>query len=266
MTFNGQPGTFHPQGGQAEPNQRPSASRAGGRAYPPAPDHLSPREIFPGLWYVSASHHQRPPPGLRYSRNMVVVCGADGLVLVNPVRLSSDAEAALLRHGPVRHVVRLGTYHGRDDAYYVETFGAQFWAAPGDYRHPLPASMRELSEHSPGPIPGARAVVFHQATLPEAVLFMPEHRLLLTCDSVQHYGRDPLLSPLARLVMLPMGFFRPCVIGPLWRKAVTPDHGSLRPDFERVLGLDFDNLISAHGTPKLGGAKAALARQVARLR
>jgi hypothetical protein len=39
----------------------------------------------------------------------------------------------------------------------------------------------------------------------------------------------------------------------------------MRADFERVLALDFDNVISAHGTPKLGGAKAALARNVARL-
>ena len=36
-------------------------------------------------------------------------------------------------------------------------------------------------------------------------------------------------------------------------------------DFERVLALDFDNLISGHGTPKLGGAKAALVRNVERL-
>ena len=48
-------------------------------------------------------------------------------------------------------------------------------------------------------------------------------------------------------------------------KAVTPPDGSMRPDFERVLALDFDNLISAHGTPKLGGAREALARSVERL-
>jgi hypothetical protein len=39
----------------------------------------------------------------------------------------------------------------------------------------------------------------------------------------------------------------------------------MRADFERILALDFDNLVSAHGTPKLGGAKAALSRQVMRL-
>ena len=53
---------------------------------------------------------------------------------------------------------------------------------------------------------------------------------------------------LAKLVMYPMGFFTPCVIGPFWLKAVTSTGGSVRADFERVLALDFDNLISAHGT------------------
>jgi hypothetical protein len=82
---------------------------------------------------------------------------------------------------------------------------------------------------------------------------------------VQHYERDTLISPLGRIVMYPMGFFTPCVIGPIWLKTVTPPGGSMRGDFERVLALDFDNLIGGHGTPKIGGAKAALARNVARL-
>ena len=65
--------------------------------------------------------------------------------------------------------------------------------------------------------------------------------------------------------MRPMGFFTPCVIGPVWLKAVTPEGGSLRPDFERILALDFDNLVSGHGTPKLGGAKEALRHNVEKL-
>ncbi|HKY90137.1 MAG TPA: hypothetical protein VJM11_03820, partial [Nevskiaceae bacterium] len=70
---------------------------------------------------------------------------------------------------------------------------------------------------------------------------------------------------LGNIVMRPMGFFTPCVIGPIWLKASTPPGGSLRADFERVLALDFDNLIGGHGTPKIGGAKAALTRNVEKL-
>ncbi len=88
---------------------------------------------------------------------------------------------------------------------------------------------------------------------------------MVTCDSVQHYDGDTRLSLLARIVMLPMGFFKPCVIGPIWLKELVPAGGSLKSDFERVLALDFDNLVSGHGTPKLGGAKEALRLQADRL-
>jgi hypothetical protein len=206
---------------------------------------------------------RRPP--ITFSRNMIVVRGDDGLVLLNPVRLSEPAEAALLREGPIRHAMRLGTYHGRDDGYYVDRFGAEFWGVPGVQQYEAPAFTHEITDGGPLPIPDARAVVFTTATRAEGVVFLPGHRLVVTCDSVQHYERDDRLSLLARIVMLPMGFFKPCVIGPIWLKAVTPAGGSMRRDFERVLALDFDNLVSGHGTPKLGGAKEALRRQVARL-
>lgn len=207
------------------------------------------------------------PLGLKitFSRNMVAVRGSDGWVLLNPVRLSESAEAELLSKAPIRHAVRLGTFHGRDDRYYVDRFGVGLWGVPGEQTYPEPTFSREITEEGPFPIAGAKVVIFKTATRPECVVFLPQHRLLVTCDSVQHYDHDPLISTLGKLVMYPMGFFSPCVIGPIWLKAVTPPRGSVRADFERVLGLDFDNLISGHGTPKLGGAKAALARNVERM-
>ncbi len=199
------------------------------------------------------------------SRNMVAVRGPDGWVLLNPVRLSDAAETELLAQAPFKHAVRLGTYHGRDDGYYVDKFGVDLWGVPGEQTYPEPKFTREISEGGQFPIPGAQVVIFKNATRAECVVCLPQHRLLVTCDSVQHYAQDPLLSMLAKLVMYPMGFFTPCVIGPFWLKAVTPTGGSVRADFERVLALDFDNLISAHGTLKLGGAKEALAQNVEKL-
>src|SRR5262249_36985781 len=142
---------------------------------------------------------------------------------------------------------------------------AELWGVRGRYTYETPAPSREIVEGGPLPIPGARALVFARATLPECVIHLPAHRLLVTCDSVQHYENDDRISLLGRLVMYPMGFFKPCVIGPIWLKAVTPNGGSVRSDFERILALDFDSLVSGHGTPKLGGAKDALRAQVERL-
>lgn len=235
--------------------------------HPPALRHLPLQECFPGVWLAASTMPMTIPLGLKItiSRNMIAVRGADGWVLLNPVRLSERAEAELLAQAPIKHAVRLGTNHGRDDRYYVEKFGAEFWGVPGVQAYPEPKFSREITEDGPFPLPGAKVVIFKSATRAECAVLLPQYRLLLTCDSVQHYGDDTRNSLLARLVMRPMGFFTPCVIGPIWLKVVTPQGGSMRGDFERVLALDFDNLISGHGTPKIGGAKAALARNVEKL-
>ncbi len=213
--------------------------------HPPASHHLPLRECFPDVWLASSANAMSIPPGLKitFSRNMIAV------------RVKA----------PLKHAVRLGTFHGRDDRYYVDRFGVEFWGVPGEQTYPEPSFSREITEEGPFPIAGARVVVFKKATRAECVVCLPQHRLLVTCDSVQHYDHDPLISTLGKLVMYPMGFFTPCVIGPIWLKAVTPPGGSMRGDFERLLALDFDHLISGHGTPKLGGAKEALARNVERL-
>lgn len=238
------------------------------RDYPPAGLHLPLREIFPDVWLASSQIAMSIPLKLkiRFSRNMVAVFGPEGWVLLNPVRLSESSESELLARGPIKHAVRLGTFHGQDDRYYVERFGAEFWGVAGKQAYPEPAISQEIREEGAFPIPGAQIVIFKSATRPECVVFLPQHQLLVTCDSVQHYHRDSLISPLGNIVMRPMGFFTPCVIGPIWLKELTPPGGSLRADFERVLALDFDNLISGHGTPKISGAKKALRKNVEQLK
>ena len=235
--------------------------------HPPASYHLPVRECFPGVWLASSAISMAIPLKLKitFSRNMVAVLGSEGWVLLNPVRLSESAEAELLAKAPFKHAVRLGALHGRDDRYYVDKFGVEFWGAAGKQAYPEPKFSREITEEGSFPIPGARVVIYKAAKMAECVVCLPQHRLLVSCDSVQHYEHDSLLSALGKLVMRPMGFFKPCVIGPIWLKNATPQGGSMRPDFERVLALDFDNLISGHGTPKIGGAKEALAQNVARL-
>jgi hypothetical protein len=235
--------------------------------HPPALYHLPVRECFPDVWLASSAISMAIPLKLKimFSRNMVAVRGPEGWVLLNPVRLSESAEAELLTVAPFKHAVRLGSLHGRDDRYYVDKFGVEFWGVPGVQKYPEPKFSQVIIEGGPFPISGAQVEIFKDAKLAECVVCLPQHRLLVTCDSVQHYDHDRLISALGKVVMYPMGFFTPCVIGPLWLKMVTPPGGSLRADFERVLALDFDNLISGHGTPKIGGAKEALAQNVERL-
>jgi hypothetical protein len=56
-----------------------------------------------------------------------------------------------------------------------------------------------------------------------------------------------------------IGFPKTTILGPIWLKLMTPEGGSLKSEFERLLELDFDRLLSAHGSLLDGGARAAVA-------
>ena len=55
------------------------------------------------------------------------------------------------------------------------------------------------------------------------------------------------------MMMYGMGFMGECKCVPLWRMANGMDHWE---DIERILAMDFENLVSGHGGAKVGGAKA----------
>jgi hypothetical protein len=178
---------------------------------------------------------------------------------VNPIRLSPQGEAELEALGTVRHAVRLGYFHGIDDAYTVARFGAEFWSQAQSTHHARPEPDHMLSEGGPLPLPGATLLEFRETKRPECVMCIPHGGgTLLACDSLQHYGSFERHSLVARVAMPLLGFRRRLLIGPLWLKYMTRPDGSLRPDFERITDLQFDALLSAHGTPLMSGAHDAL--------
>ena len=90
---------------------------------------------------------------------------------------------------------------------------------------------------------------FNGTTQPEAALLVHDPPgILVTCDAVQHYGDYSHNNFMARLAMPFIGFPRTTVLGPFWLKMMTPAGGSLRGEFHRLLELEFDALIAAHGT------------------
>ena len=234
--------------------------------YATAAPHDPIEEIFPDVFLVRGS--MRMVPLMQISRNMVVTRNAGRLTLVNPIRLSKHGEKSLEALGTVRHVVRLGCYHGIDDPYCVTRFDAEFWCQKGSEHYPKPPPDHLLEEGAPLPVPKATLFVFRETTLPECALLIPVGGgLLVTCDSVQHYGDWRFCSLAARLVMRLMGFSRTTLVGPLWKKYMTPQGGSIRPDFNRLLELDFEHLVSAHGallrTNARAGVRAAVDRAYA---
>lgn len=231
--------------------------------FPPACPHDPIEEITQDIYMARGSIRMNPL--VRISRNMAIVRHAGELTLVNPIRLNDSGLQQLEALGDVKHILRLGAFHGADDPFYMDRYRPSFWSMEGGTTYPEPAIDRALTEGGELPFPQAELWCFHDLTQPEGVLLLKTGAgVLLTCDSVQHYGDYSNCSFAARLMMPRIGFPKTTLIGPMWLKAMTPEGGSLRNQFERLLGLKFDTLLSAHGTLLRSGAHQAVAKAVAR--
>ena len=193
------------------------------------------------------------------SRNMCVVRHEGALTLLNAIRLNPAGEASLSALGTVKHVVRLGPFHGMDDPYYVSQYGAEFWSQPGGKAYSVPDIDHELATNAPLPVPDAELLAFDNTKQPESVMLIKRGKgTLVTCDSIQHYGDYQYQNLLARLVMPFVGFPRKTIVGPIWLKYMTRKGQSLRADMERLLGLDFDRLLASHGSFLESNAKESV--------
>jgi len=229
--------------------------------HPPAYPHDPIEEIAADLFMVRGS--VRLNALMRITRNMAIVRHQGELSLVNPIRLDEEGERRLLALGDVKRILRLGPLHGLDDPYYVERFGAEFWAQGESETYPEPKIEQQLATDRPLPFPAAELFAFEGTKQPESALLIRRNPgILLTCDAIQHYGDYRHNTLLARLVMPLIGFPKTTVVGPIWLKIMTPEGGSLKSNFERLLTLDFDRLLSAHGSLLTSGAKQSVAMAV----
>ena len=201
-------------------------------------------------------------PGVRIPRTMVVLQHEGTLTVVNAVRPDAAGMAALDALGKVEHVVKIG-FHGMDDPWFVQHYGATLWALPGVDPEGITVGRR-LEAEGELPIPWLRLFTFQLCKRPEAALIADrDGGVLITCDSVQNWSDLEGCSLLAKGVTVAMGFNkRPANIGPPWKKMQTPEGGSLEADYRRLLEEPFDHLIGGHGKPLRGGAKAALTETV----
>lgn len=201
---------------------------------------------------------------MKIGRSMTVVRGRDGLVLLNSMRLSEPGLRELEALGPVRHVIRLAGFHGRDDGFFRERYGAKVYAIEGQRyvrgMNPQKKSDRVytepdawLREDSPLPIEGARLKLFASSKPPEAVLLIDRHGgILVTGDSLQHTpAPDEFYNFPAKLVMKRFGFMKPHNVGPGWLQFAHPTAADVRS----VLELEFEHVLPGHGDAVIGGAK-----------
>ncbi len=230
------------------------------RPHPSAHPHGEIREVLPGIYFVTGT--LKMGPGIRFSRNMVIVREADRLIAINSIRLGDAGLAQLEGLGKLTDVIRLAGFHGMDDPFYKERYGAKIWAIKGQpyiagfdihKGKPYFSADVEIDATTELPIAGAKIHIFG-STPPEAVLLLARHGgALVAGDSLQNWGRvDPYFSFLGGIMMRAMGFIRTYNVGPGWLKQAKPPANDLRG----LLGLEFDHLLPAHGEAVLGGAAA----------
>ncbi|NHZ69689.1 MAG: hypothetical protein GWP20_00440 [Thermotogales bacterium] len=216
--------------------------------FPPALAHGTLEEVFPDVFFVSgAMETVLQEMDWKFSRNMIVVREGERLILINSVRLTDEGLAELDQLGRVTDVVRLGALHGRDDPYYVDRYGAEFWAMPGMEHETGLKSTRTLSLDDPLPISDASVFEFRTTKMPEGILRLDRSGgILIACDALQNWiASDEYFSDSSRQLMQDMAFFTPANLGPVWLQAATPE----ADDFSRLKELSFKHALCGHGEP-----------------
>ncbi len=230
--------------------------------FPPALAHGLIEELFPDVFYVRGRFVMNPLVAI--GRTMTIVRQGRELTLINSMRLDDAGEVALAELGAVKHVVRIGMAHDRDDAYTVDRYGAQFWALP-KMRHAHGLEPHHLlGEDGELPIAGASLFVFRNARAPEGVVHLPvDGGLLVTCDSAQNHADTAYASLLGKAATFALGLQKPAQVGPPWLRFMQrPGGPAMADDFRRLCELEFRHLISGHGPPLVGTAREALRARV----
>lgn len=218
-------------------------------------------EVFPNVFFVKGQmKFEAQGIPVQFTRAMTIIREGDSLTLVNTVRLDEKGLQALDRLGKVENILRIGAGHGRDDAFYSDRCDAPVWALQGtEVDRPVKVEATLVAGNE-GPLKDTSVVVFESIPAPEAVLCL--HRnggILISCDSLQNMtGPDEFFDPPSTEIMDKRGFFRRGNIGPAWRARLQPKV----TDFERILALEFQHLLPAHGDPLLHEAHAVISQTV----
>lgn len=224
--------------------------------YPAVLPHDHPKQIADDLFVVHGCIKINPM--VRFTRNMAIVREGQELTLINPVRMNEAGLAKLEALGDVKHVLRLGCFHGRDDPFYVDRYKSEFWSFEGGTTYTEPDITKSLSEGGNLPFSNAKLFSFNYLRQPEgAILLERSPNILLSCDAIQSYATPPYTPHtnwFTRRLMPRIGFPRKTLIGPMWMDGLATDRNGMKGEFERLMEWQFDQLLSAHGTFLAKGA------------
>jgi hypothetical protein len=192
------------------------------------------QEIAPGLWHWTARHEH-------IGSNVSSYYLAPERVLLDPMIPAEGIEWFELL-GPPEHVLLTNRHHDRHAWQLREAFGCEV--------HCVRVGLHELEGRGPveafefgDELPGGIVAYEIDAICPdEAALHIPAYGALACADGVVRWrGGDELAFVPDQLMDDP-----------------EETKQGLRDAYRRLLELDFDLLLLAHGEPVIGGAKEAL--------
>jgi hypothetical protein len=191
-------------------------------------------EIAPGLWHWSARH-----PLIHTNVSSYYL--ASECVAIDPV-LPADGLAWFESHTTPEHALLTNRHHDRDAWRLREAFGTTI--------HCIRNGVYELAGRGPvtafdfgDELPGGVVVHEVDAICPdETALYIRAHRALACADGVVRWRGGEALGFVPDQLM----------DDPEQTKA------ALRDAYRRLLELDFDLLLLAHGGPVVSDGKAAL--------
>ena len=196
-------------------------------------------EIAPGLWHWTAEHRH-------ISWEVSSYYLLSERVLIDPM-LPAEGLEWFEQNGAPEHVLLSNRHHDRDSWRLRDAFGCEV--------HCIRNGLYELEGRGPvepfdfgDELPGGVVVHEVDAICPdETALYIAGHRALACADGVIRSSAGGGLE---------------FVPDSLMDEPEDTKRG-LRQAYERLLGLDFDALLLAHGRPMPTGGKAALRKFVA---
>lgn len=231
--------------------------------YSPTWPHGKIKEIFTDIFYVTGTNiTEHNHIQFQHSRNMIIVRHQGLLSLINTVRLNEEGLAALDQLGKVENIIRLGSFHGRDDAFYLDRYHSKLWAVESMQHNDERPTDCFLDPNEPPPFPNCSSFIFETSEHPEGILYLTvANGILITCDSIKNWLKaDEFFSEQSANMYKEQGFFGRASISKVWRDACKVKV----EDFKRLQELEFKHLLSAHGEPLLDTAHEDLARSIER--
>ena len=131
--------------------------------FPPLLPHGDIQQIFTDVFLVRGQIRIEAEQISEFSRNMIIIRQQDSLTLVNTVRLNDAGLAQLEALGTVQQIVKLGAFHGRDDAFYLDRYSVPLWAPAGMTYTRGEKTTLTLLENMPGPTTDTTGFIFDTA-------------------------------------------------------------------------------------------------------